>query len=228
MPAGRVFTSPRRIFNILFVVVLCIVTFGSVKGQGHSHLTDENGGVIGKSGPVMGPKSLTDSSYDNDKEVPVNVVSSAADMPQASASNFNGNDGKTIEERLLAKSAGARGYSQDKDELKNPHPHISMPQLPFCKPSKSTVGSNNAPKSSEETKKVGSVPEKDEYGEDNTINDEDIEIIGNTVDQLETERKFLVATLDGKVTLLNKTGHQLWTVKTGPLFSSTISSLQVF
>lgn len=44
---------------------------------------------------------------------------------------------------------------------------------------------------------------------------------------LSSDRNFLVTTLDGMLTLVDQSGKEVWSVATGELFSSTISSLQV-
>ncbi len=202
---------------LTLVACVGIVTVGnvpSVKGSGHR--SGENVKFIDRS---MGHKSTSEELVDN-KLHDVNS-GAAADMPQASATEFKLNEkDKILEDNLLRKRDG-------ESELKNPHPHISVPQLPFCKPTKTTVGSGGTQKSEEKDSKRRDHTEEDSFGSAADYDDDDVEVVHTSDSILDTNGKFLVATLDGKVTLLNKTGHHLWSVKTGPLFSSTISSLQV-
>lgn len=65
--------------------------------------------------------------------------------------------------------------------------------------------------------------------EDRETNDRPLIATGSagTSNNLSSARHFLVSTLDGKLTLLDQTGKEVWSLYTGELFSSTISSLQV-
>lgn len=203
---------------LTLVACVGIVTVGNVPiVKGSDHRLGENVKFVDKS---MGHKSTSEELVDNNLH-DVNSAT-AADMPQASATEFKLEDrDKFFEDSLLRKKEG-------ESELRNPHPHISVPQLPFCKPTKTTVGSGAAQKSDDKESKKRESSEEDSFGSAADYNDDDdIEIVHTSDSILDTNGKFLVATLDGKVTLLNKTGHHLWSVKTGPLFSSTISSLQV-
>lgn len=189
---------------ITILITLSIVTIGACVSTGQQTIQHEtlnkDEAVIG-----MGPKSISELVGNESPE-------RTTEIPQASITQLDlQQDGDSLENRISSRP------SED-TELKNPHPHLTIPSLPFCKPTKTTVRSSM----SEESKKSG---EEDDKGIDES--EDDVEVVQAPDSLVENDRQFLVATLDGKVTLLNRTGHQIWSVKTGPLFSSTISSLQV-
>ncbi|CAL8122921.1 unnamed protein product [Orchesella dallaii] len=226
--------SSNRSLIVVGLVCVCIVTVGfvyPVRGQMSDNVRKVRSPKI-----EMGQKKSSEQMLGSELKV---------EFPEETKTVYKHHQFdhqeyvKNLEDRLLANQNGfqtkvVNQLNEDEDELKNPHPHISVPQLPFCKPTRSTVGSESAKdassKEKKKTKEKRSVDSHDAvYGDglDHDDDADDIEVINASEAALKADRKFLVATLDGKVTLLNRTGHQLWTVKTGPLFSSTISSLQL-
>lgn len=203
---------PKVLISGVLLLCVCIVTIGCV---GANDWKTKN---VKKTDTVMGhPNSI--GNEDDEVSVVGGASAAAADMPQTYPDLADIENDHTLEERLMAHQGVGK------------HPHVTVPQLPFCKPTKSTLGSGEKA-SSEKGGRAGSTGsrfqhyDESERGHHQNDDEEKIEVV-KTDGVVEVDRKFLVATLDGKVTLLNRTGHQLWTVKTGPLFSSTISSLQV-
>jgi len=64
-------------------------------------------------------------------------------------------------------------------------------------------------------------------GEDKGGAREELVSLSDYSDDNAGDQAVLVATLDGRVSMLNQNGSILWSVKTGKVFSSTISSMQV-
>ena len=94
-----------------------------------------------------------------------------------------------------------------------PMPVNPVRQLPYCKNSNDKQQSKNGDESVDQ----GNSNSSDQVAVSNTGR------LGNINDG----RSILVATLDGQLSLLDQAGRILWSVGTGQVFSSTISSLQV-
>ncbi|CAG7732579.1 unnamed protein product [Allacma fusca] len=90
-------------------------------------------------------------------------------------------------------------------------PVSSVPQLPHCR-----GGQDKIPYKSDERNNLHR----------DTGNSSD-ETVVSPSRELVNERHVLVATLDGKLSLLDQGGRILWSIATGQIFSSTISSLQL-
>lgn len=234
----RTFGPAYRSLISIGLLCVCIVTLGIVcpcrcETTGPPTPTLNHHALPTGEVKVMGLKTSSSSSGGDvsvDDEASIINDSDSADVLRSYQNQLNDPGAeRELKERLRANpGVRQRGSAAERHaELDNPHPHISAPQLPFCKPTKTTIGGGGNTKSNAGRSKRS---QNDRSSSRNMVDPEDdVEIINASGGDgiVETDRKYLVATLDGKVTLLNRTGHQLWSVKTGPLFSSTISSLQV-
>ncbi len=150
-----------------------------------------------------------------------------------SSSSSLEDEGRGFEGKLIVRDDEEEGLGAEMrvedgdDEDFVPIPAIH--QLPFCdnnaKTSKASA-SASAPPSRGEDGIWGMKPNQSGGGGLGSGEDSD-EIVLSRSSGLGSGQHILVATLDGKLALVDYTGKILWSFSTGHLFSSTISSLQV-